>query len=145
MKLLKSFLSNFLHYNYCQIWPNDHWNRIEWTQNMLLNTHRDIRTCQDKGKSKLMITFSLPIVFRGILELSLRSFFSAKIIFSFFLKFRFNIEIASYQHCWLRKHLKIGSETRSHIFLIKKTREKNPMSGFILISGITSENDLIVG
>ena len=68
--------------------------------------------------------------------------FSRKKYFLHFCRnFCFNIEISSYHYCRLKKHLKDDPETRSYAFLTK-TRQNNPMSGFILISGITSENDL---
>ena len=31
-----------------RIWPNRHWNRVEWTQEMVFNTYHHTRTCLDK-------------------------------------------------------------------------------------------------
>ena len=65
-----------------------------------------------------------------------KPFFSKKYFFIFCRKFGFNIEKLSNHYSQLKKQLKVDPETRSYDFLTK-TREKNPMSGNILILGMT--------
>ena len=82
-----------------QIWPNRHWNRVEWTQEMVFNTYHHTRTCLDeklKFMKKNSKFCSLPISLRVTLKLSLRSRFSAKkYFFVFCRKFGFNVEKVS--------------------------------------------------
>ena len=80
-----------------RIWPNRHWNRVEWTQEMVFNTYHHTRTCLDEkieiDEKKFQKNFSLPISLRVTLKLSLRSRFSAKKhFFVFCRKFGFNVE-----------------------------------------------------
>ena len=74
----------------CRIWPNRHWDRVEWTQEMVFNTYHHTRTCLDKkieiDEKIFKIIFSLPISLRATLKRSLRSWFSAKNTFSFFIE-----------------------------------------------------------
>ena len=30
------------------LWQNRHWNRVEWTQEMVFNTYHNIKTCLDE-------------------------------------------------------------------------------------------------
>ena len=73
-----------------RIWPNRHWNRVEWTQEMVFNTYHHTRTCLDKkigiDEKKVFKFFSLPISLRATLKLSLRKRFSAKTIVLFFIE-----------------------------------------------------------
>ena len=125
------------------IWPNRHWNRVEWTHEMVFNTYHHTRTCLDQkteiDEKNFQKFFSLPISLRVTLKLSLRSCFSAKK--HFFVccrKFGFNLEKSSNQYSQLKKQVKVDSETRSYDFLTK-TREKNPMSRNSTDLGNTSE------
>ena len=72
-----------------QIWLNRYWNRVEWTQEMVFNTYHYTRTCIDEKieivEKNFKIIFSLPISLRATLKRSLRTCFSAKKTFSFFL------------------------------------------------------------
>ena len=125
----------------CRIWPNRHWDRVEWTQEMVFNTYHHTRTCLDKkieiDEKKFQKKFSLPISLRATLKRSLRTRFSAKKhFFVFYRNFGFNLEISSYHYSQLKKHLKVDPETRSYDFLTK-THEKNPMSRNILIPSTT--------
>ena len=120
-----------------RIWPNRHWNRVEWTQEMVFNTYHHTRTCLDEkieiDEKKFQKIFSLPISLRVTLKLSLRSRFSAKKHFFVFCRnFDFNLGKSSNHYSQLKKHLKVDPETRSYDFLTK-TREKNPMSQNIRI------------
>ena len=60
-----------------RMWPNRHWNRVEWTQEMVFNTYHYTRTCLDKKieivEKKIKIIFSLQISLRVTLKRSLRS------------------------------------------------------------------------
>ena len=76
-----------------QIWLNRHWNRVEWTQEMVFNTYHHTRTCLDKkieiDEKNFQKKFSLPISLRATLKRSLRTRFSAKKhFFVFFSKYR---------------------------------------------------------
>ena len=109
-----------------QIWLNRHWNRVEWTQEMVFNTYHHTRTCLDKkieiDEKKFKIIFSLPISLKTTLNLSLRKFFSAIV---FYRNSEFNIEISSKHFSWLKKQWKIDPETRPYDFLTK-IHEKIP-------------------
>ena len=76
-----------------RIWPNRHWNRVEWTQEMVFNTYHHTRTCLDEKieiDEKKFKFFSLPISLRVTLKLSLRSrFLAKKTLFRFLSKFKF--------------------------------------------------------
>ena len=65
-----------------RIWPKRHWNRVEWTQEMVFNVYHYTRTCIDEKieivEKNFKIIFSLPISLRVTLKCSLRSWFSAK-------------------------------------------------------------------
>ena len=108
---------------------------------MVFNTYHHTRTCLDEkieiDEKKFQKIFSLPISLRVTLKLSLRSRFSAKKHFFVFCRnFGFNLEKSSNHYSQLKKQVKVDPETRSYDFLTK-TREKNPMSGNILILGMT--------
>ena len=97
---------------------------------MVFNTYHHTRTCLDEKieiyEKKIQKIFPLPISLRVTLKLSLRSRFSAKKhFFDFCRKFGSNLEKSS-NHCsQLKKHLKVGAETRSYDTLTK-THEKIP-------------------
>ena len=50
-----------------QIWLNRHWNRVEWTQEMVFNTYHHTRTSLDKkietDEKNFQKHFSLPIFY----------------------------------------------------------------------------------
>ena len=53
-----------------QIWPNRHWNRVEWTQEMVFNTYHHTRTFLDEKieiDEKKFQNFFLPISLKGLL------------------------------------------------------------------------------
>ena len=115
---------------------------------MVFNTYHHTRTCLDEkieiDEKKFQKTFSLPISLRVTLKLSLRSRFSAKKhFFVFCRKFVFNLENLSNHYYQLKKQVKVDPETRSYDFLTK-THEKNPMSGNIVILGMTLGFHLII-
>ena len=115
-----------------EIWPNRHWNRVEWTQKMVLNTYHHTRTCLDEkieiDEKTFQIFSSSPISLRVTLKLSLRRrFLAKKHFFVFCRKFGFNLEKLSNHYSQLKKQVKVDPETRSYHFLTK-THEKNPRS-----------------
>ena len=85
-----------------EIWQNRHWNRVEWTQEMVFNTYHHTRTCLDEKieiDEKKFKIFSLSAFLRVTLKLSLRSRFSAKKhFFVFCRKIGFNLEKSSKQY-----------------------------------------------
>ena len=130
-----------------RIWPNCHWNRVEWTQEMVFNTYHHTRTCLDEkieiDEKKFQKFFSLPISLRVTLKLSLRSRFSAKkYFFVFCQKFCFNLEKLTNHYSQLKKHLKVDSETRSYDFLTR-TDEKIPTIPNMTEVQTTLENRMI--
>ena len=65
-----------------RIWPNRHWNCVEWTQEMVFNTYHHTITSLDQkvgiNEKKVFNFFFLPVSLTATLKLSLRSRFSAK-------------------------------------------------------------------
>ena len=61
-----------------EICPNRHWNRVEWTQEMVFNTYHYTRMCLDEkieiDEKKFQICFSLPVSLWVTLKLSLRTY-----------------------------------------------------------------------
>ena len=115
-----------------RIWPNRHWNRVEWTQEMVFNTYHHTRTCLDekieideKNFNFFFLTNFLKGYFKAFPE---KPFFSKKHFFVFCRNFGFNLEISSNHYSRSKKQVKVDPETRSYDFLTK-TREKNPMWG----------------
>ena len=116
-----------------RIWPNRHWNCVEWTQEMVFNTYHHTRTCLDEkmeiDEKNFRKIFSLPISLRVTLKLSLRSRFSSKNhFFVFCRKFGFNFKKLSNHYSQLKKTSK--SWPRNKIpWLSDENSRKNPMLG----------------
>ena len=76
----------------CRIWPNRHWDRVEWTQEMVFNTYHDTRTCLDKkieiDEKNFQNYFFLTNFLKGYFKvLPEKLIFSKKTLFRFSSKF----------------------------------------------------------
>ena len=93
-KKMKENIVN-IQYRTFSIWQNRHWNRVEWTQEMVFNTCHHTRTCLDEkieiDEKKVSKNFFLTNFLKGYFKVfSEKAFFSKKTLVRFLSKIRFS-------------------------------------------------------